>query len=296
MADTTLIAFATMARNDDLFLRIWINYYASFVPKSHLFIVLDGHDQKPIPEAEGCNIITMPRGVVGPGWEQRRWNFLIDLNKMLQHKFDVVVFNDCDEIIAVDPNAGIPLLTALAAAKELEVISPFGVEIIHRPSIEPDAFDPTRSVLEQRCCVRVNSNYSKPRITSKPLKWTLGGHRSDHPTLNLSECLYLFHLRFFDRGILHARQNMRLKIMENTVKGDEAVAGGGWTASHKNLNHHLAAFEAGGPPQESDFVFDWQRRKTKKRWELDADDGCWRLNNFTNHKTYLIPERFKGIF
>jgi hypothetical protein len=57
MAPTTSdIAFATMVGDEPVFLPIWINYYARFVPKSQLFIVVDGLNRAIPPEAEGWPI------------------------------------------------------------------------------------------------------------------------------------------------------------------------------------------------------------------------------------------------
>ena len=40
----------TMVRNDDFFLRKWVDYYASQLGRENLWIYFDGHDQLPAPD------------------------------------------------------------------------------------------------------------------------------------------------------------------------------------------------------------------------------------------------------
>ncbi|MFN6925203.1 MAG: hypothetical protein ACK4P8_06105 [Tabrizicola sp.] len=294
-ASPARIAFVTMVRDDHFFLRIWVEYYARHVPRHHLFILMDGFDQTPPDFAAGCQIITLPRSEPGPGWDMKRWTMLADFNAMLLGRFDVVVLNDVDEIIVPDPAYGIPLLDAVARAREVGVISPFAVEVVHRHDLCPDRIDPDRPILRQRPHVRVNSSYAKPCISSARLKWSLGGHRSDFPQLNLDNCLFLFHLRYLDRDMLLSRQQTRLAIA-NARNADEAeVAGIGWTKSTEDIERFLISLQA-SPPHEKNFQFDWQRRRMTREWRKDAKGDLWRHGKVVTSQTYIIPERFLDAF
>lgn len=292
-ASPSSIAFVTMVRDDHFFLRIWVDYYARHVPRHHLFILMDGFDQTPPDFAAGCQIITLPRSEPGPGWDVRRWKMLADFNATLLGRFDVVVLNDVDEIIVPDPAHGIPLLDAVARAREVGVISPFAVEVVHRFDICPEPIDPSRPILRQRPHVRVNERYSKPCITSVPVSWNLGGHMSDFADLNLDETLYLFHLRFFDREMLLERQSHRLAITMAAQPGQPEVAGGGWTKSETEIEGFLLSLQAQGKPVENDFQFSQKRRRMKGGWRKERDTGMWRLGTiFDRRRTYLVPDRF----
>lgn len=291
-----LLAFATMVRNDDFFLRLWIAHYAAHVPKSHLFILFDGLDQTPPPEAKGCQCLFLPRAEMGPGWDNRRWAMLSDFAATLLGRFGVVTLNDVDELLVNDPASDETLPEALARALQVGVISPFALEMVHRRDLEPVPLDRARPVLEQRRFVRLNASYCKPCVISNPVRWSLGGHYSNHPKLHLDRSLYLFHLRYVDRDMLLARQAMRHAALQQPVPGDQQVAGGGWAKSTDQIDDFLQTIQDHGKPIESDFRFDWQRRRIAENWSWDPEAGIWRHPKLHNRKTYVLPARFHNIF
>ncbi len=292
---TPNIAFVTMVRDDYFFLKLWVDCYARHVPRRHLFILLDGFDQTPPDFTAGCQIITLPRSAPGPGWDTRRWKMLADFNATLLGRFDVVVLNDVDEIIVADPASGIPFLGALARAVEVGVITPFAVEVIHRQDICPEPIDPSRPILRQRPHVRVNTIYAKPCITSVPVRWSLGGHEADFAELHIDPALYLFHLRFVDRDRLLARQTARQALMQASLPGKEIVAGPGWSGSPTDLESFLVKFEHEGAPEERDFIFGRARKLMVEGWHKDKSSGYWKRGRVLNHRTVVVPERFRDL-
>lgn len=295
MAAAPTIAFVTMVRDDHFFLRLWVEHYARHVPRHHLFILLDGFDQTPPPFAEGCQIITLPRSTPGPGWDMRRWTMLADFNATLLGRFDVVVLNDVDEIIIADPASGIPLLAALARARDVGVITPFAVEVVHRHDICPAPLDPTRPILRQRPHVRIREIYSKPCVSAVRLRWGTGGHRSNHPKLTLDPALYLFHLQFLDRDMLLQRQALRNAIMQGAQSG-LPIAGATWAEPPAAMDSVLASLQEKGDPIESDFRFERQRRRMANGWLKNESTGFWKLGKIHDTlTTYKIPERFLDL-
>lgn len=292
MADAK-IAFATMVRNEPIFLPIWIRYYAAIVPKSQLFILLDGDDQDLPAEAEGCQIVTLQRWQQSEGWDDRRWQIISEFASDLLKNFDVVCFNDVDELLVQDPASGIDLFTALSAARGGKVLTPFALEMVHRRDLEPEDVRLDQPILGQRRYARINSNYAKPCITSVPLRWNLGGHKSTHPELLMPDGLYLLHLRYFDRGILNARQQERLDLIE--AAGDEA-AGAGWRHSIERITEFMDSFETLEARGPDDFGFDWQKKRITKEWSGNPRSGFWQHGRIFNIKSYQIPERFFGLF
>lgn len=292
------IAFVTMVRNEPIFLPIWVKYYSRFVPKSQLHVIFDGMDQVPPPETDGCQILILPAMAYGPGWDARRWLFLERFVATLLARYDVVVLNDVDEIIVIDPAQSDDLISAMMQAKELGAISPFALEIIHRTDIEAAPFDPASGVLAQRHHVRINASYSKPCIIAQPVHWSTGGHYSDYPRLHLSRNLFLFHLRFMDRDILLDRQRQRLAATTlSREAAGEPVAGSGWDKSFSEIDEFLRSFINAGLPQVKDFQdFGWQRRKIERSWKFDDQAGIWRHDTLHNRKSYTIPERFVDLF
>jgi hypothetical protein len=295
MPDAPTIAFVTMVRDDHVFLRLWVDYYARHVPRQHLFILLDGFDQTPPDFTAGCQIITLPRCTPGPGWDMRRWVMLADFNATLLGRFDVVVLNDVDEIIVPDPASGVSLLDALARAREVGVISPFAVEVVHRYDICPAPLDPAQPILRQRPHVRIHSSYSKPCITSVPVRWSLGGHQSDFSNLHLDPALFLFHLRFVDRDMLLERQAMRHSLMQVPAPREQEIAGNGWAKSSDDIDDFLLALQSTGAPQEVDFKFEWQRKRITSDWQMDRNSTLWRHGKVKNLRIYWVPERFHDL-
>ena len=293
------IAFATMTRNEGYFLPKWIQYYSQYVRKDQLYILLDGGDQLLPEESVGCQIISLPRRGYGRGWDRNRWDALQNFAGLLLSRYDVVVLGDVDELIVCDPLSGETLLPALARARQEEVISPFAVEVIHRTDLEP-SLDLDRPILKQRRFARVNASYCKPCVISKPVCWSVGGHYSDHPTLNLDPSLYLFHLRFVDRNMLIERQRSRIAIIQEGLLaqtgGNEPVAGAGWSKGLIEIDEFLESFIRKGAPIDNGFVFDWQRTKIQGSWEWDEDQGVWCHPKLHNRRTYIIPERFSDFF
>ena len=290
------IAFATMIGDEPVFLPIWINYYARFVPKAQLFILVDGLHRVIPPEAEGCQVIRLPSVTPGPGWDLARWRMISLFTNTLLQRFGVVVFNDVDEILLADPVHGGELLGHIARARDVGVISPFAIELLHRIDLEPAVLDPDRPILSQRRFGRINASYCKPCITARPINWSIGGHYSDYPTLTLDPVLLLFHLRFVDHDMLRGRQASRQAMMQpGAAKGAE-VAGAGWLKGAQDMTDFLQSFVDAGPPLENDFSFGWQRRRIIDSWHHDAEAGIWRHDRLHNRKTYRLPDRLADQF
>ena len=290
------IAFATMVGDEPFFLPVWINHYARHVPKSQLFILLDGPHRTLPPEAEGCQVLTVPHVAPGPGWDRVRWDMISSFTAMLLGRFDVVVFNDVDEIIVADPAADLGLLDLIARAKDVGVITPFALEVVHRIDLEPLALHNRAPLLSQRRFARINASYCKPCIIARPVRYSLGGHYSGFPDLHLDAALLLFHLRFADQTMLAARQASRQTLIAAGSAGGEEVAGAGWSKGADEMEQFLASFVDHGPPIDTDFSFGWQRKRFADSWALDATTGMWRHDKLHNRKTYTIAPRFADAF
>lgn len=285
-----------MVRDEPFFLPRWIAHYAAHVPKSQLFILFDGADQPVPPEAAGCHCLTLPRAEMTTGWDERRWKMLADYTAALLGRFEVVVTGDVDELILADPASGETLPQAILRARDVGVISPFALEVVQRLDLEPAPLDPGQPILGQRRHVRINASYCKPCITSRPIRWSVGGHYSSHPDLHLDRVLHLFHLRFIDHAMLAARQASRHAATAGQGRGAEIVAGGGWTKAADEMGAFLETFVAAGPPISDDFRFDWQRKRIEASWQHDPCQGIWRHDRLHNRKTYALPDRFLGLF
>lgn len=294
-SDHNLMAFVTMVRDEPFFLPRWIAHYAKLVPKAQLYILVDGFDQTLPDAALGCQIIALPRGVPGPGWDRKRWEMLADFAAGLLARFEVVVLNDVDELILADPASQTTLLAGLLRARDLGVISPFAVEMIHRMDLEPLPLDQSQPILGQRQFARINASYCKPCIISRAVRWTVGGHYATYPELHLDPHLYLFHLRFVDHAMLIARQATRQAVVGTAAQRQEDIAGSGWAKGRDEISEFLQSFQEKGAPIADDFRFEWQRSRIAAGWAFDSKDGFWRHAKLHNRRTYTVPRRFLGL-
>lgn len=284
-----------MIRDEPVFLPRWVSYWRRVLPDAALFVLIDGLDQ-PVPGAAACcQTIHLPRRTPGAGWDESRWRMLSHFVAALLERFEVVVMNDVDEVILLDPAAGSDMASVLAEALEKGVISPFAIEVVHRTDLEPDGLDPERAVLGQRRYGRINASYCKPCIVARPVSWSLGGHYADHPELHLSRKLFLFHLRAMDADLLRSRQAARQALVtDGSGHVLEGVAGGGWARGEDEVERFLASFR-NAEPEVTDFRFDWQRRRIEKSWRFDASMRFWRHDRLHNRRCYAIPDRFHGL-
>ena len=105
-----------------------------------------------------------------------------------------MIVGDVGELVIVDPKAEMNLLQFLEQAPEKRVLTPLGLEVIHRVDVEPEAI--TDKIIGPRRHVRPAPHYSKPCIISAAAKIARGGHFSQYPKLHTLEDLYLLHLNF----------------------------------------------------------------------------------------------------
>lgn len=289
------IACVTMVRDEPVFLPRWVDHWRKTVPPEHMFILVDGFDQVIPPEAAGCQVVFLPRRPPAPGWDEARWRMLTAFAHALLERFDVVVLNDVDELVVLDPAAGGSLASALAEARELGVITPFAIEVVHRVDLEEEPLVAGEPVLGRRRYGRIHASYCKPCIVARPVRWSMGGHYSDHPVLHLSEKLFLFHLRAMDAAMLHRRQAARLSLVsdgEGRVR--EGIAGGGWARDADNVDQFLQSF-CRSAPEVTDFTFGWQRQRIRRSWRQEEGTGMWVHDRLHNRRSYAIPERFFGV-
>ncbi|WP_170569326.1 hypothetical protein [Ruegeria atlantica] len=290
------VAIWTMVRNENFFLRLWVEYYSKFVPRRNLFILVDGADSEVPDNLEGCTLIVLPQDDPSPGWDQRRWEFLSSFASSLTLRYDVVIGGDVDEVITVDPEVGQDPIQFILEDTTADVIAPFAIDLIHRIDLEDD-FDPSRGVLEQRSFGRINTLYSKPCIIRKPVTWSLGQHFSSNPGRELSDKLFLFHLKYLDHGMLIERQRERLQQISNAnsqmVNG---VAGRGWYRTLDQISNELKVFVDAGPPRDVDMSFRHIHKKLRETWAFDKDEGLWRHATIRRSWTFPIPDRFKTLF
>lgn len=285
------IAILTMVYDDDIYLKIWLAYWERFVPRSNLYVLIHADYEHYEEMAKGCNTIRIARPAVHAKLEVDRWRMLSDLASGLTHMFDRVIYTDVDEIIALDPKAGDDPVEHVLSSTE-PVISPFGLDLVQPAELDLSPIDLSKPILSQRGFVCSSAPYSKPCITSQPIRWSKGGHYSDREQVFLSRDLYLFHLRLFDRWVYEDRSAKRRAMVTDADTGRviEGLGGPSWERTKEFDRYRIEQAE---PMKDIDF------RKDREKWVRTAElteNGLWKRKGRLRKQLHRIPERFEKLF
>lgn len=200
------IGVITVVRNDDFYLRKWVEYYGRELGRENLYVYFDGKDQT-IPDfCEGVNCSLeekIPGKVVE--MDKRRSAFVSDkAGELFEAGYELVIGVDADEYLVADPASGKGLGEFLSELKMDGTVSGLGVDVGQLLGEEPD-IDENRPFLEQRHYARLGTRYTKASVISRPLRWGSGFHRIKGHNFHIAKGLYLFHLGYFDMGRIQAR-------------------------------------------------------------------------------------------
>lgn len=199
------ICAITMVRNDEFYLRKWVEYYGRELGRENLYIYFDGVDQTVPAFCEGTHVVVCEKlqGNVAQG-DKRRIRFLSQQAAELFKNYDLVIGTDADEILVVDPQLGVSLVDFLSNANIQSSISGLGVDVGQHLEKE-GSLDTTRPFLAQRHYGRLSSRYTKANVIARPLRWGSGFHRVKGHNFNIAKGLYLFHFGYFDMERIEAR-------------------------------------------------------------------------------------------
>ena len=203
------IAAITMVRNDDFYLRKWVEYYSRELGgKEHLYIYYDGLDQEIGDFCKGTNAYKVPKiGKQVVSAEKGRLQFLSwKAAELFSSGYDLVIGVDADEFIVVDPKLGKTLAEYLSEVQIEGSLSALGLDFGQKIGVEKDITE-DRPFLNQRHYAQLGTRYTKPSILAEPLTWGSGFHRIKGKNFHIGKDLYLFHFGYFDKKRLEDRFN-----------------------------------------------------------------------------------------
>ena len=196
------IAALTMARNDEFFLRKWVDYYGHELGNENLYIILDGTDQNEPENADGANIIKLPHTDMSrTAGDKYRIGKISDLANELFKTYDIVIGCDSDEFLVVDPKVKKSLREYLSSIKIKTTVSGLGLDIGQNMKTEKP-LDPTKPMLEQREYALLSTRYTKPVVLSRPARWGSGFHHVKGKNFHIDKNLYLLHFGAVDMNML----------------------------------------------------------------------------------------------
>ena len=201
------ICAITMVRNDEFYLRKWVEYYATQLGRENLRIYFDGEDQRVPDFCEGVYTELKPRipGMVVKA-EKERLTFLSQqaARLMQEEGYDLVIGIDADEFLVVDPNQGKTLVEYLSEKEVNVCLSGLGVDVGQHLDRE-GVIDGSKSFLSQRRYAYLCSRYTKPSVIARPVTWGSGFHRIKGHNYHIDEHLYLFHFGSIDLEMIKER-------------------------------------------------------------------------------------------
>jgi len=285
----------TMVGGDHFFLSRWVDYYGRQLGRENLFVLSHGGDPEHRRIAEGCNIIYLPFDPTRDCFNQRRWQMLSRLTSGFTNYYNWVLVGDVDEIVCVDPAVSgslVEYVSGLAVKRGPLVVTPFAIEMVHNPTLEPEPITPDRNILDVRRIFRLNANYAKPCLTRTRIDMVPGGHFADHPVLHLDPHLYLFHLRFIDHDMTERRLATRReqRKIQSGALGEVERAVTGWDSAwdtYQLLSRQEPLAETVDfPAFRAEMVAGWRQKKVV----------YWAPGGARPKGVYRLPERFRTLF
>ena len=200
------IAAITMVRNDDFYLKKWVEYYGGELGRENLYIFFDGLDQtvpsfcegthSQLVEKVGTDVVSNDKGRVALMSSKAA--------ELFAEGYELVIGTDCDEFVVVDPRLGKSLQEYLSAASIKYSLSPLGLDFGQKLG-EEDAIREDVPFLEQRHYAQLGTRYTKSSVIARPVEWGSGFHRVRGRNFHIAKDLYLLHFGYFDMGRIEER-------------------------------------------------------------------------------------------
>lgn len=275
------ICAITMVRNDEFYLRKWVEYYGAQLGKENLRIYFDGEDQQIPVFCTGIYTELKPRipGLVVKA-EKERLAFLSNqaARLMKEEGYDLVIGIDADEFLVVDPKLGKTLSEYLSSIDINVSVSGLGVDVGQHLDYEK-AIDASRPFLSQRSYAYLCSRYTKPSVIAEPVRWGSGFHRIKGHNYHIDKNLYLFHFGSID-----------LEMIKERMSNDDLVSTG--RLKHIKKRAKTIYLVTGAKARDWDKTVEGMRRVQQWMRQIFAWNKPW---NPIMKVVVKIPERFKNL-
>ena len=307
------IACLTMMKDEPFFLKIWHDYYAGQVGSENLFVIDHASEWKSGKTSEidailaAVSIIRIPfvKGS-GPlalrGFDFTRFQMIASIVSGLRAYYDVVLYNDIDEITVPDPRKWGGLREYLTHLQPCgSVMAGVGLEIFQDVENEPE-YSHHIPLFAQRRNYVYSLHYSKPNVFFVNCR-TLP-HKSYQP-FTLAPDLCHFHLKYLDKREIVSRQSAYIEYREQGLGADNSR----WRWSTTRLEAEFEAL-ARRPldtsrefPHHSIFAQDLPNAPGGYAIDVQGEDRRFWVCNSLDQKSiaaldgsrYELPERFSAL-
>lgn len=213
-------AVFSMARDEDVYLPIWLKYYSTHFSDEDIWIV-DHNTNNGSTSNLSCNVIHLfDHPSICHTWKT---NVCGEYLSFLLTKYEVVLYADIDEIIYHPSGIG----NYMSTIEGRITIKCNGYHVFHNINEEPD-LELDKPILQQRRYWSKSLNclpesFDKPTLSTVPLYWQPGHHSasSDYPIVDNSDLL-LIHLHYMDYKICNQRHHHWLNFKWDSDLGSHS--------------------------------------------------------------------------
>ena len=264
------IAAITMVYNERQLLPTWLHHYGSAIGYENLYIIDDGSTDGSTSDVRIINRINKRRVALD---EDDRAALISYFHEELLDYYDIVIYTDCDEIIAIDPALKVNLKEYLCS-HDYEVKRVFAFDVLHRVGTEPQLnFD--QPLFEQRSFVRFEPYYCKTLISKSPIRWQVGFHRSNKQSC-IDTNLLMFHLRSVD----YNSSINRIAVLNNIEFSSNCLRN-----NHSDQFRMLA-------PEYMKHLYSTSEEQFDNAYTGDLVDACLKGDEIEPTNIICIPSRF----
>lgn len=281
------IAAITVVRDEAVMLPRWIDYYGGQLGTDHLYVI-DDNSSDGSTTALPCSVIRVPDWG-SAHFERTRMQLVSGIAAGLLAAYDAVLFADADEFLVADPKH-FDGLADLIRRVDRPVIGAVALNVMHVAAREP-ALRPDAPILSQRSVAKFMPLMCKPAVKRVADPWVAGSHGVAVP-YELDPRLFLFHMKFADRGHLEAVGNHRKHLA--TTQGRAAQTS--WDSTGEDLTRLLDELTAGLDP--ADLPEFKPTRKLLDGIVRQMDTGAYRAHGrrqmqaMRHQRPVAIPRRF----
>lgn len=189
------LAVFTHASNEDIFLKIFIDYYSQLTDREHIYIIDHGSQYRSqwLAAETGCQVVRIPKGKIDHLNIKRYVEYF---QRFLMTQYQWVLHVDCDELLVHQHGAAYLRNQLLDSYQNVSLQARVGLNLIQDPRTEA-VLNPDLSITSQRSHYQIAEGYDKPVLSSIPTTWILGFHKNLMDTRNVVvDELYLIHLAF----------------------------------------------------------------------------------------------------
>jgi hypothetical protein len=291
------LAALTMVHEEDFFLERWVSYWRRFLPDDAIYVLNHGGNADVARIAAGCNVIRLPYDRLKKSVNQRRWQILSQHASALTGFYHWVACNDVDEMVVLDPAISTDLVGYLMQIAGRDRVPPaltcFAIEMVHNVDTETEGLLPGQPILGPRRCYRLNSNYAKPCLISRPTEYKAGGHGANHTQITVDPHLYNFHLRFIDHDYCMARfrKSLERRLAGKSEEEQQQMQKAGW--GWASVEGTFRALSQRAPVAET--IDHPEFRKAMIEQSISRPPFTL-MGGGRPSDVYRLPDRFNGLF